>query len=277
MKKSIIFLFFVIFVLSCKKTRVTLPEDVELVSTRMANGLPENYKAIHGYMYLGESRMGTNPSKIVNMFAAFRDPGKDIMSLYNHISESPESNNFEFTNIVSVGAVNVDYFELDHELGNLFYSENTHMPDSIALFPRWIAEGNKTFKPFNELVSRGFPVITISDLIKDTILLGGDHTFNLKNFASNYDSLSITLASINPFSSNNISKRVRAGTPSITFTNDELMEFRSGSSNLFLFTIQLYNYSHKTVANKVHVFELSNKFTYHCPFKEPVDSGGEEE
>lgn len=240
----------VLFCVSCKKPTHEQPAE-ELVTTEMKQGLPENPKLINGYLYAGYTfDVNTNYYSRA-LFSTFSDPAKNLLAGYNHsLDQVP---NFTKTGNIDVGQLNFNGFNVNRNSTstNLFYF-NSFSNLNYMNIAFWGFEGNGSFKPYQDSVTRGFPVVL--NTFSTSVISKSGFTLTVTNLASNYDSLELV---INRNSSNMIRKTVAAGVNTISFTASE-MYFLS-ATNYGLLNLQAYNYSHKTVQNKLYVFELAKK------------------
>ncbi len=247
---------------SCKKKEPE-PEEPALINTSMADGFPENYKSINGYLYSGIQTYqysGSSVNYYSFSYVAFCDPTKNLVSSYNHYTNQKNfSTNVPFGNIdvgnVTFNGANVWKSSSNFELfyGGNFNSNVTFLNYNAA----WSTDGNKTFKPLNLSISKGHPIIVTSALnIATSISKNSNYTINIGNNISNYDSLIILFEDGN--SIGKIRKVLAKNTTSVTFTPQEMSVLNT--SSYARINIYAYNYSNMTIDSKINLFELSNQY-----------------
>lgn len=259
--KNIFYFFLVTLIVSttaCKKKTKTEIVDDPIVNTEMQNGLPEDYKTMNGYLYAGYSLQLFNTYYYGYFYSGFNDPGKNLLSGYNHSQD-----NFSFNNVSKAGNIDVGVVEFNASTTlskNVFsnavtYQSNNNSATTIIPTASWKIEGNGAFKEFDISVSRGFPYIAPS-FTPSAISKSAGYNFTISPTVSNYDSLVVAIGDGNS-SIPKIRKGVTAGTNMVTFTTTDLSAlYISSYGAVHVFA---YNYSHKTVNSKRYLFELSHK------------------
>jgi hypothetical protein len=247
---------------SCKK-KESEPEEAALINTSMADGLPENYKSINGYLYSGVQTYqysGSNVNYYSFSYVAFCDPTKNLVSSYNHYTNQKNfSSNIPFGNI-DVGNVTLNGATVWKSSSNseLFYGGNFNSSTNFLNYNAvWTTEGNKTFKALGIYINKGHPIIQTSALgIPSSISKNSNFTINIGNNISNYDSLIVMFEDGNFIGK--IRKVLAKNTTSVTFTTQEMSVLNT--SSYARINICAYNYSNMTIDSKINVFELSNQY-----------------
>lgn len=240
----------------CKKEKEAVATEVpEELTTEMSAGLPEKRNA-NGYFY---ARVHTNSLGIyiLNLYAIFNDPGGNLLSTYNRVSNSSVFN--KNLGNVSVGTVKMsNYTVSSFTLGttSIIYNRANLPLSSVLPDISWKMEGNSSFKPLDQPVPRGFPAIG-NVVSSSSISLQQGYVLNLAGTVSNCDSVIVTLSGNQSFTK--VSKRIGSQGSSVTFSNSELSVFSGAVGGYITRTIQACNYSHRTVANKLYIFEMDNK------------------
>jgi hypothetical protein len=265
---SVVLLASVLLLSSCKKDKTEptpTPEQPAVVApatTDMANGMPSNKKTLNGYLYAGYEvdYNGLVSTNIFNSFAVFADPARDLAANYDHQKD-------KITNGGSANVGNVTVGDVSFSGNTLFHSASNTSTDISRLITsanfdygtRWTTQGTTNFKALDLLVTRGFPLIANQSSV-DIVSISQGFTVNLTNFISNSDSVTVRVsnfASKNGFSG--IQKTVASSaSASIVFTSAELSSVLAANQPGYIF-YRAFNYSNKTVENKVYLFELSNK------------------
>lgn len=247
----------------CKKTSTSTTNPATPANTDLANGLPKDAQSINGYFYANStSNFG---SMYINGYCVLHDEPTDLMPNYNHYTDQQTFSGTGNLGNIQVGNVsfnNTTLFESNNGVNSIFYNfSNTIGNGSIPSTATWKTDGNGSFKALNLNVSRGFPKINYTTSIPGTIITftmsstNASSTIDLSNIVSNYDSLVVVLGG--QFSSYGVKKFLKSPANTVTFTRDEILSNGSGSQ----FQIMAYNYSNKTVQNRLYVFELSSKLS----------------
>lgn len=235
--------------------------DAPKVSTELRSGLPDNSRVIHGYFY-SSVKSSFGGSSYARSYAIFNDPGADLMITYDH--------NFDNTSFLQPTLGNIDAGEVLFS-GMPLFTQNggdrlsylmigTPTTSGNAGPTSWKTDGNGTFKPIDVVLQRGMPVVAnYSTVANMNISRSTGITFNVADIASNFDSLIVSVS----YSSTMIKKKIIAGTPVIEIKSSELSAF--AASGYASISIYAYNYSNKTVEDKVYVFELSAKILATVP------------
>jgi hypothetical protein len=245
---------------SCEKKKTTT-QDQSPITTELTSGFPSDLKKINGYFYAASRTNfnNFNTSYGVNLYATFGDAARSLLSGFNHYTDS-EQNNF-FINKdrgnVNVGTISFNGRSFANP-GGASYSQYYNL-NSANYSSQWVTEGNGSFKPINLVVQRGFPaIVQPSSTNSFSVSLSNDFIVNFQSFISNYDSVSVKISSDGSSSFYAIQKTVSSNTSFIKFTSGELSSKLSTTTygNLI---ISAYNYSNKTIEDKVYVFELASK------------------
>lgn len=260
---GLVLIFSLTFFISCNKNKTTTtPADPEPITTDMANGLPDNPKKINGYAFaqtLVNLNSG-NTNGFVYLFAMFGDPTRNLIANYDHFSNNQRSvNSTNDRGNVSVGDLSFNGLMLNN-FGSVVYQQTSNFASSLN-YANWHSDGNLSFKPLNLSVARGFPAIkqpSASATSSYSIGISKDLTITFSDFISNYDSVCVTM---NDYSSGSngykIRKTVSSVSNSITFSQTELSVLNTTPYGNINFVA--YNYSNKTIEDKIYVFELSNR------------------
>lgn len=248
--------------LSCAKKEKQVIEP-EPINTDLTDGIPAEIKKINCYLYscVQTYQYSSTYNYYIYNYAAFSDPSRNLTGSYNHynnskiFSSSAGTGNIDVGNITLNGSTVFKNFQSNFEV---YYGGN--FSGSVSSFnynANWITDGNKTFKPINEVISKGHPIINVSGLsINPSISKNTNFTFNVTNNITNYDSLVVILE--DGTWNGRVRKTVAKNTASVTFTPQEmtgLFNTTSGKLNIYAF-----NYSNKIVNDKSIFFELSNQY-----------------
>jgi hypothetical protein len=248
----------VLLVYSCKKKDDKAETPSEPVNTELQPGLPEKSKSLSGYLFAIRQKTNTyiNSTLTLKLYAAFNDPAANLIASYDHLNTNRVFSVSGQAGNIIVGPVQFGSTGMQpSNLGTIaFYNTTTMKTDSDPVETFWATNGNKTFKPFIQDVSRGFPQLgNTMNAALISISLGQGYTLDpLAAGISNYDSLMVRING-NSFASK--TKRVGRGT-AVVFTTNDLAGFYSGQNTNML--IAAFNYSHKTIEDKLHVFELAS-------------------
>lgn len=252
--RYLIFLLAVLFVVSCIKDDVKLPDEPELVNTEMNNGLPANSESCNGYLYA--SYFLNQNNAYIFAHSTYRDPGANLISAYNHyVDQELFTSHSEVRGNVRVGDVkfNGNFLgETNSGVGISYRLTNTNnavLGDGSA---HWQTAGNGSFRSLDEHVTRGFPKILYPSTTQ-TVSISKDYIIEIKNITANFDSLIVSIGNVG----SQIRKKAVAGDQFIKFTKEELYSCGLGAENIYFYA---FNYSNRTINSKVYVFELSNKF-----------------
>lgn len=253
-----------LFLFSCNKKKETIDEP-ENINTSLVDGLPENKKLINGYLYSSLQTYQYSSSSsyyYMNSYAIFSDPAKNLISTFNHYY-----NNKMFVQSINgnidVGNVYINGITLPKSLQSNFEVYYTQGFNSSSNFfnynATWSTEGNKSFKPINLSIGKGYPLISTNLIsIGNSISKSSNYTINFGNNISNYDSLIVILEDGN--FNGKIRKTLPQNATSVTFTPQDMNVL--SSSNYGKVGIYAYNYSYIILDSKVNILELSNQFTY---------------
>lgn len=249
---------FALTIVSCKKEKPAPVPDEPTITTEMAAGLPPNHTAINGYLYCSFSLLQYSTFYQQFFYSAFSDPTRNLMAGYNHVQE-----NFSFNNSSKSGNIDVGEVEFNGSTilnRNIFsnsvtYNLNSGSNPVFNPSASWRIEGNGAFKAFNLPVTRGFPLIS-QTYSPTSISKSAGYEFTVSPVVSNFDSLVISIGDGNT-SLPKVRKGVLAGATSVSFTPADLSPLYISTYGTF--HIYAYNYSNKTIENKVYVFELSHK------------------
>ena len=259
---SLIYFSILLFVLTgCDKKTKEIEEPLSL-TTEIANGLPSNKEKISGYLYASATTNSIylqNIQYYFNAVAVFGDPQRNLMNYVDHYFDATKFVNVSDRANVNLGQVRVNGKPLSFQSFNpseVVYSRIDFQNTPLSSDVTWITEENGSFKPLNQLVPRAFPEIN-PPFNTYTINTTQNLTINFSAFISNADS--VTIGVIGSQSSNNflIKKSEPYSKGVISFTSQELQILTSWF-NLSMY-IQAFNYSNRTVEDKIHVFELSRK------------------
>jgi hypothetical protein len=262
MKRFWLCAYVAIVVFGCKKKDETFSRQP--FNTGLQQGLPDKYRSINGYMIAIRQKdyIYSTDMRPVECYAAFNDPATNLIASYDHLAAGSTIFNFSQGGNVSVGSI---WFgpELIHpntQNKRAFYHASIGKTDSDAVDASWSTEGNDSFIPFTQNVARGFPqlgaVLTAGSI---SISVGQGYTLDPSAAGiSNYDSLIVRI-----HSGWNVTKRIGRGT-SVVFTSSDLSMFSTGGYGTML--IAAFNYSHKTIEYKLHVFELASSSIYNVQF-----------
>ncbi len=253
-----------LLIVSCKK-KSNVPPQPTIINTEMAYGLPENNKAINGYLYscIQTNVSGSNSAVYyIYAYAAFSDPARNLINSYNHYTNTKvfAGNMTAAGGNIDVGNVYVNNQNLNKSGGGseFYYMYSQNNVNAINYAINWQHEGNKTFKPINTSLNIGYPTITTNSLVvNNSFSKGSDLTINLGNNITNYDSLIVSLNDGNL--SRAIVKRLPKNSTSVTFTAQDMMYLYTSS---YYGQISFYaiNYSNITIDSKVNIFELNNQY-----------------
>jgi hypothetical protein len=246
-----------VLAMSSKKTPAPTGE-VPLINTELTSGLPPQLNRVNAYLYGAYYQNKTNNSNYLTAFyAAFSDPGKNLLMGFDHVSDLVQVNEPSWLGNIDMG--NTSFVTYRDVVLNEQKSSSTihyaHKYDNFGLAFKsnaaWRAEGNGTFKGFEQEVPRGFPFfkpINIDHLSKSQPL-----NFDV-TAACNYDSLVVTICQ----EQGTVACCKRVGWNSvIRFSSQELSAL--GNSSTALININAFNYSYCIRDNKLMVFELSHK------------------
>jgi hypothetical protein len=258
LKNQLIFLGIVLCAFSCKKETPKV-EEPEPVNTQMTRGLPANPKKINGYLYAGFTTYINSysvPDNRLTMFASFGDPARALTSNYNHYTESNQFLGGNNQSNVSVGNIYFNNFTIISN-GSTFYNYTTNYAVNFNFEARWATSGKGSFLAQDEVIPSKFPVVNISAVSTKTVInKNDDFVLNLNSFASNYDSVCVVI-NTNMYDYSQIKKVVPAGVSSIVFSKSELTALYPGSNTTI--TYAAFNYSNKTINDKVFIYELANR------------------
>jgi hypothetical protein len=249
----------VIALAACKKPKKKETEQVPVVNTEQANGLPSNPKAINGYLYASYKNSGS-VYYYCNVYASFSDPAKKLTAGWDHFYD----NNGSFGTTSNFGNIDVGNMSFNGSFlqkssfnPNVFYTQTNSNSFQPITYSSWSNEGNLSFLPMDLGVTRPFPSTapnpTFAPVSKST-----PYTLNLAEYVTNYDSVLVVLSD-NFSSQSMLKKRVDASTTTVTFTPAEMSTLYSGSNgNIFVYA---YNYTNQTINSKVYLFEQSAKIS----------------
>lgn len=190
-------------------------------------------------------------------FATFGDPGRDLKTNYdcinNQINYSRRGPNFGNINI---GTVRFNESRLNSVDSITYsYSANLNVFDNSV---RWQTTGNGSLKPLDVTIPGGFPFVNVT---KDySLSLKEDFTLDISGLAGNYDSLVVVLSDFGNEKPNDGSVKKTISDPNsstVTFASSDMTAALSPSQYGSL-RLRAYNYSNKTLENKVYLFELSS-------------------
>jgi hypothetical protein len=245
-----------LLVVSCKKKDDKVATPPEPVNTELQPGLPEKSRSVNGYLFAIRQKNNTYSynTLTVKLYAAFNDPATNVIASYDHVSTDQAFFSGGQAGNIIVGTVQFGSTGMQpSNFGNrAFYSTSTIKNDSDPVETFWAINGNKSFRPFIQDITRGFPqpgnTMNVSPIL---ISLGQGYTFDPSAAGiSNYDSLIVKINS-----SSNVTKRVGRGT-AVAFTSNDLSRFYAGGYATML--IAAFNYSHKTIEDKLYVFEMAS-------------------
>lgn len=268
MKKLAFIPVFALLVLACdkKKTSTSTPSAV---TTELADGLPDNFRAINGY-FCGDARTnysGSYTTASLTFYAAFADPARNLMANFNPITDQIlfNNNNGNAGN-VSVGSVFISGMQVPSSsfFTNEFhyFNNNSGTQQNFNYSPQISMQGNGTFKPMNLSVKRGYPKISLASSTSYSLSLSQNFVVDVGPIASNYDSLTVSLGYSG--ANGNLRKTIASGnTTTITFTSAELSNAGLYPGNNYTINFMGFNYSNITVEDKVYVFELINKGSFY--------------
>ena len=247
---------------ACKKDENTEAPPAP-VTNSLSNGLPADMAKIHAYLTASartSSFSSGSPYYNFVLYAAFGDPARNLMSMYNHYSEQIIFNSNTGRPNISVGTVKCNNISIPaQEFGNeVRYEYNpgqvfSPVPNSIT----WKSDGNGSFLPLNEPISRGLPLIQPP---AQSYTIDPDHemVFDLAGLCTNYDSLAVTV--FMPSSSfQNVTKSVGSGITQISFSSAELYFLNNSWTQSTQIRISAFNYSTRTINGKVYLFENGQK------------------
>jgi hypothetical protein len=247
-----------LFFVSCGKKELPEPEVPVTETTEIRQGLPAEPQKINGYLYAGlrVSRFGMNYYSNTVLFANFGDPDRNLIANFSHAMDQQifTSGNSKNAPNVSVGRVYFNGLMLGGS-GQTNYFIST--PMDTLLFeepPEWVIEGNKTFEPFSVTLPRKGPDI-INSLVNFSLQVSNGYTLNMSDLLAGYDSAAVMISSQSAFPA--IYKATAVASPVISFSPSELVYLKNRTSSNIM--ILGYNYSSKTVAGKVYVFEMAAK------------------
>ncbi|MCE3259224.1 MAG: hypothetical protein K0S12_865 [Bacteroidetes bacterium] len=261
--------FFLIIVLiialtgySCRKKKITVAEEPPHTS-EMKKGLPENPKAINGYLYASYARYQNGQHYYFHGYSTFSDPARNLLMGYNHFFDQAYFVSVNYYGNVDVGAVMCNNAPMSKNTfsPNITYSFGQQSFTGIAKGTSWITEGNRSFSAIDVTPVNTFPVLSVPDNtvtvppIKKSVGL----TVDLTGVASDYDSLIVAVID----GAGNYSVARKAFGPGATqadFTPADFKLFSTGTSYGSL-VIYAFNYSHQTIRNRLYLFELSHKIS----------------
>jgi len=252
-------------VVACKKTEV--PSDVtqESSSSPMAPGLPGDFRKINGYLYASGS--SSQNGSFFAGYAIFGDTARDLMSNFDHYEQHSRNNANMATNPnrgnVNVGGITFSGYNFFQSASSTAwaYSYSSQNFGGSLYTTNWKVGGNKSFKPQDVYVTRGFPVIN------DTVIpSNGPSTLTIsKGYSlstqptqlSNYDSLLVIITVVQTPTMS--IKKVFVPGKAVSFSKQELDTFKTHENNYANVFVKGYNYSNQTVAGKKYVYELSRE------------------
>lgn len=258
---AILILFAGITVCGCKKKKPETPAEPEPVNSGMISGLPANYKSLNGYFYAGYNKPYAGNYTYHAFYAAFSDPTRNLLGNFNHFDDYAVGHPSKTGNI-DVGEVffNSSTANKNNSSSSITYFTYTSTQSFPNFNAQWQIEGNGSFKPLNEQVPGGFPEVNINPTVS-SISLSAGYSFTVAGNISNYDSLLVEIYRDN---SARVRKIVSPEQQVVSFSPADLSVFNTSSTAYVFF--YAYNYSHKTINNKLFVFELSNKKYYSIYF-----------
>jgi hypothetical protein len=251
----IITCFVAIAITGCNKNKDKTPEPPPRVTTEIRSGLPDNSSSINGYLYADYWENYYSGQKNMTTYCVFRDPAKNIMQNFNHYTGyslfTQNGGNINVGNQIDFNGRDMNISNSGNAIS--YYSNmidyGTGQPNYAAY---WSTEGNGIFKPIKSYVPRGFPKVTTQSSY--TVSLNSDFTLDINSLVSNYDSLYVKMGN---YGSNSLTKRLKSGTTTLTFTRAELSNFYPGSNTQISF--YAFNYSNQIIEDKIYVFELGYK------------------
>jgi hypothetical protein len=270
MKKTFVTLFVVFLAAGCHKTRVTTPESVEKPTTELQNGFPEDLAELNGYLSLSEEHQSKSVGglfKTVTAFAVFREPAKPLTESFdrlNQTSSAVESN----INGINMGVVTSGSLHLAWNHIGASYGGATVVPDSIPLQPKWYVQGNRTFPGFSSVIPRGYPSLVDNILLEDTANTILGYQINVHRFASNFDSVIISLRSL----SNNSTFTFRGGSGvhSFMLTSQQVNQLWPFNTSPVDCRVHLFNYSHRMMNGKVYLYENATRLRFKPGLKSSI-------
>jgi hypothetical protein len=247
-----------VLLLSCRKEAPELPEATVPVTTDQVSGVPQQPGTISAYLYAGY-RKSLQPSNTFTQLvynAFLGDPPRDLSSNFDRHTEMGRNTKTSNLPNVNVGTMFFNGRQLSAN-GAVFYMGGTNSgsgPVNLD-YALWESEGNKTFKPLSLTVARGFPSYT-GPVTTFTVRIKQGLTIDMNAMFSNYDSASVKLSTQN-FPVVSVHKRGSVNSPVITFSKSELEFIKNYYSGLL--QVCAFNYSHKTIEDKVHLIELGGR------------------
>lgn len=238
---------------ACKK-EVKAPVEEPVTSTELKQGLPDNLDKVSGFLvtYMLHEKSGSNNWAYSYMTADFCDPGKNILTGYNHYYNSWL--NDAYRGNVSVGAVTmmVPLYEQTGGSSSFRYFRNLDavLPDSIT----WTVSG-EAFIPGSTYKLAGAPLYKI-DSVPAILYKSKGLTMRFNPTANRYDSACVIIQNWG----SGILRKAVGRSSELTITPEELKEFTATSSNYYSINIYLFNYSHIIVNNRLLVFENARRF-----------------
>lgn len=258
---SLIYFSILLFVLTGCDKKTEEVEEPQPLTTEIANGLPSNKEKISGYLYVSATTNSIYLQSIqhyFNAYAVFGDPQRNLMTYINHYFEGTKFVNAQDRANINVGQVSVSGKGLSFQGFNsseVVYTGTDFQNTPFTANVNWVNQGNKTFKPMNQDVPRNLPALN-PPFNTYTISTSEDFNVDFTSYIFNADSVSIGF-SAQSSTSFLIRKSVPYSKGIITFTKQEIQNLSSWF-NLTM-NIQAFNYSNRTVEDKIYVFELSRK------------------
>jgi hypothetical protein len=241
----------------CKKEPVPEPEKHTPLTTDLAAGMPPDPKRINGYLYMCQKvfRNGSSYYSQLIMTAGFGDPSRNLMAGYNYVTDQPVIvTDPEHRRNVSVGRVtcnsavmgnanNINYTYIQ-QLDTLLFRENAD----------WGIEGNGSFVPFKLRLPRATPEV-ISSSHDFSLQISAGYTLDVSDLLINFDSAGVLFSYPNSFPP--VYKSIVNPGTVVTFSPGELSYLINRTfCNV---TVMGFNYCHKTIEDKIYVFESAAK------------------
>jgi hypothetical protein len=241
----------------CKKEPLPEPEPHVPVSTEFALGLPEQPRYIHGYFYMCQKiqRLGFNYYPQMVMAAGFGDPSRNLLMNYDHQLDQPVfTSDMSLRPNVSVGRVfcnGVVMGNSSNTIYNMVIEMDTVLFDETAT---WEIDGNKSFVPFKVVLPLKVPKV-IASAQNFSLQISSGYTLDVSQIITNYDSAAVMLRVNNAFPP--IYKSIRSPDALIELSPNELVYLKNRTSCNVI--VMGFNYCHKTIEDKVYVFESAAK------------------
>ncbi len=263
MKKLLVILATLLALSACKKNNATEPDtnkssaqttgvNTTPTSSVIANGLPGNLINVSAVLKADYEFRQQNNAGDFSADATLYTTDKPFFVSFSYNQVGDLSDN--------VGSLKINTTTLKKDSTSnplhLMYTDTTNANYISGV--TWQLNSSGTFPSFTTTVTRGFPVVTNTIVLLDTVTKTTGFTINLlADGVTNADSVTIFIP--NTFNNSILRKTVAGSATSIIIDATNLANFTPSAQFFNLtygITLYITNYSHNTINNKTLVYVM---------------------